>query len=174
MTPPSPSTPKKRPFTTSPSLTNASAASPDPSPSRRCRRQSWLPLHEAAAAAPDAGPPDASIARSGTTARLREWRDGLLKTGVRGKGGQKIEFTRVEALGGLAWLHADALTKPTNGGKSERAVVSFGPEHGPLKTPRVVVRDDGKVMPREFRSRLYHVYNDPEVKDDLNLAAVRP
>ena len=43
-------------------------------------------------------------------------------------------------------------------------------ESGLVKTPRVVVRDDGKLS-KEYRSRLYHIYNDPEVKDDLNRKA---
>jgi len=43
-------------------------------------------------------------------------------------------------------------------------------ESGLVKTPRVVIRDDGTVG-SDFRSRLYHIYNDPEVKDDLNRSA---
>ncbi len=43
-------------------------------------------------------------------------------------------------------------------------------EAGLVKTPRVVVRDDGKLTP-EYKSRLYHIYMDPEVKDDLNRKA---
>jgi len=43
-------------------------------------------------------------------------------------------------------------------------------ESGLVKTPRVVVRDDGQ-MTKEYKSRLYHIYNDPEVKDDLNRKA---
>ncbi|HVC35170.1 MAG TPA: DEAD/DEAH box helicase family protein, partial [Chloroflexota bacterium] len=43
-------------------------------------------------------------------------------------------------------------------------------ESGLVKTPRVVVRDDGRYT-REYRSRLYHIYADPEVKDDLNRRA---
>ncbi len=43
-------------------------------------------------------------------------------------------------------------------------------ESGLVKTPRVVVRDDGKLT-KEYKSRLYHIYNDPEVKDDLNRKA---
>ncbi|MGH2499376.1 MAG: BPTD_3080 family restriction endonuclease [Candidatus Limnocylindria bacterium] len=39
-------------------------------------------------------------------------------------------------------------------------------ESGLVKTPRVVVRDDGKLS-RDYKSRLYHIYNDPEVKADL-------
>jgi len=43
-------------------------------------------------------------------------------------------------------------------------------ESGLVKTPRVVVRDDGKMGP-DYKSRLYHIYNDPEVKDNLNSKA---
>lgn len=43
-------------------------------------------------------------------------------------------------------------------------------ESGLVKTPRVVVRDDGK-MSRDYKSRLYHIYMDDEVKDDLNRKA---
>lgn len=41
-------------------------------------------------------------------------------------------------------------------------------ETGLVKTPRVVIRDDGKVDPKSYQSRLFHIYEDPEVKTDLN------
>ena len=44
-------------------------------------------------------------------------------------------------------------------------------ESGLVKTPRVVVRDDAIPDAKTYRSRLYHIYNDPEVKDDLNRRA---
>jgi len=40
-------------------------------------------------------------------------------------------------------------------------------EGGLVKTPRVVVRDDGNVD-KDLRSRLYHIYMDETVKDDIN------
>jgi type III restriction enzyme len=40
-------------------------------------------------------------------------------------------------------------------------------ESGLVKTPRVVVRDDGR-LGKNFKSRLYHIYADPEVKEDIN------
>jgi type III restriction enzyme len=43
-------------------------------------------------------------------------------------------------------------------------------ESGLVKTPRVVVRDDGKYS-KDYKSRLYHIYNDAEVRDDLNRKA---
>jgi adenine-specific DNA-methyltransferase len=79
-------------------------------------------------------PADASIARSGPTGRQTEWRDELLKTGIRGKAGQMIEFTRVEPLAGTRHLHADAETKED---RPQRAVISFGPEHAPLEQRQV-------------------------------------
>jgi type III restriction enzyme len=44
-------------------------------------------------------------------------------------------------------------------------------ESGLVKTPRVVIRDDAVPDARTYKSRLYHIYNDPEVKDDLNRKA---
>ena len=44
-------------------------------------------------------------------------------------------------------------------------------ESGLVKTPRVVIRDDAVPDARTYKSRLYHIYNDQEVKDDLNRRA---
>jgi type III restriction enzyme len=44
-------------------------------------------------------------------------------------------------------------------------------ESGLVKTPRIVVRDDAVPDARTYKSRLYHIYNDDEVKDDLNRPA---
>lgn len=56
-------------------------------------------------------PADGSVSRSGATVRQDEWRNELLRAGIRGKGGQVIHFSRVEPLSGTRWLHADAETK---------------------------------------------------------------
>ena len=69
---------------------------------------------------------------------------------------------------------------PSGGTSSEEAlfgwiVSDFGLndaiEAGLVKTPRVVVRDDALPDAGTYRSRLYHIYNDAEVKDDLNRRA---
>jgi type III restriction enzyme len=44
-------------------------------------------------------------------------------------------------------------------------------ESGLVKTPRVVVRDDAVPHAKTYKSRLYHIYNDPEVKSDLSRKA---
>ncbi len=44
-------------------------------------------------------------------------------------------------------------------------------ESGLVKTPRVVIRDDGRINVKDYKSRLYHIYMDDEVKDDINRKA---
>lgn len=44
-------------------------------------------------------------------------------------------------------------------------------ESGLVKTPRIVVRDDALPDTKTFKSRLYHIYSDAEVKDDINRKA---
>ncbi len=43
-------------------------------------------------------------------------------------------------------------------------------ESGLVKTPRVVIRDDS-IRTKALRSRLYHIYADDEVRDDINRKA---
>jgi adenine-specific DNA-methyltransferase len=73
---------------------------------------------------------DTSISRSGETNRQSEWRDELLRTGVRAKGGHIIQFTRVEPLAGTKYIQAEAETKED---VPKKVLVVFGPEHAPLE-----------------------------------------
>ena len=43
-------------------------------------------------------------------------------------------------------------------------------ESGLVKTPRVVVRDDGTPNAKTMKSKFYHIYVDPKVKSNLNQA----
>lgn len=80
-----------------------------------------------------------SVARSGETLRQSQWRDELLKAGVRAKGGRKLEFTRVEPMSGTRWIQCEAETRedlsavPAQAGKPQKVFVVFGPEHAPLE-----------------------------------------
>ena len=47
-------------------------------------------------------------------------------------------------------------------------------ESGLVKTPRVVVHDDALPDVKTYKSRLYHIYNDPDVRDDLNRRRAKP
>ena len=46
-----------------------------------------------------------------------------------------------------------------------------GIESGLVKTPRVVVRDDGIPDAESFKSKLYHIYRDDTVTEDINRSA---
>ncbi len=112
-------------------------------------------------------PADASVARSGPTLRHAEWRDELLKTGIRGKGGQMVHFSRVEPLGGTRWLHADAETK---GAKPDRVVISFGPEHGPLEQRQVELawEEARTLIPKPAMIVFAAFHFDPEAAKDID------
>ncbi|MDR1451830.1 MAG: site-specific DNA-methyltransferase [Helicobacteraceae bacterium] len=62
-------------------------------------------------------------------AKLADWRDELLATGIIGRGGAKIEFSRVEPLSGTAYLQAEAETKEET---PRRAVICFAGETKPM------------------------------------------
>src|SRR5574340_26595 len=47
-------------------------------------------------------------------------------------------------------------------------------EGGLVKTPRVVIRDDALPDARTYRSKLYHIYRDDAVADDLNRRGAEP
>jgi adenine-specific DNA-methyltransferase len=124
---------------------------------------------------------DQSISRSGETLRQAEWRDELLKTGIRGKGGQYILFSRVEPLPGTRWLHADAETKPSHqednnspGNSTQekpmRAVVSFGLEHAPLDQRQVemAIEEAQKLIPKPKLVIFAAFQFDPEAAKDID------
>jgi len=112
-------------------------------------------------------PADNSVARSGETLRQEEWRAELLRAGIRGKGGQRIDFSRVEPLAGTRWLHADSETK---GEKIERVVVSFGPEHAPLEQRQVelAIEEAQTLIPKPKIVVFASFQFDPEAAKDID------
>lgn len=112
-------------------------------------------------------PGDISISRQGATLRHSEWRDELLKTGLRGKSGNKIDFSRVEPLAGTRWLHADAETK---GIHPERAVISFGPEHSLLEQRQVELAwEEARTLTPKPAMIVFAAFEfDPEAAKDID------
>jgi len=112
-------------------------------------------------------PADASIARSGETLRQSEWRDELLRTGIRGKGGQHIHFVRLEPLPGCRHLHADGETKDSI---VQRAVISFGPEHAPLEQRQVAQAiEEAQMLVPKPRLIVFAAFQfDPEAAKDID------
>ena len=126
-------------------------------------------------------PADESIARSGETLRQGDWRDELLKTGIRGKAGQRISFARVEPLPGTRWLHAEGDTRPDASGAdsvresgtayhAQRAVVSFGPDHAPLEQRQVTraLEESLTLVPRPTVVVFAAFQFDPEAAKDID------
>lgn len=127
---------------------------------------------------------DTSIARKGETLRQSEWRDELLKSGIRGKAGQKIEFSRVVPLPGTRWLHADAETIPeaqkknlfetedqmSIDDKALRAVISFGPEHAPLEQRQVELAiEEARTLVPKPKLIIFAAFQfDPEAAKDID------
>jgi adenine-specific DNA-methyltransferase len=130
---------------------------------------------------PKPEPADSSIARSGETLRQAEWRDELLRTGIRGKAGQRIRFSRLEPLPGARWLHAEGETMPSEEGAGSvretapaydpmRVVVSFGPEHGPLEQRQVAqaIDEAQNLVPRPKLIVFAAFQFDPEAAKDID------
>ena len=89
---------------------------------------------------------------------------------------------RIERTCGILTCYDFSATPfaPTGGRSSQETlfewiVSDFGLndaiEAGLVKTPRVVVHDDALPDTRTFKSRLYHIYNDRDVKADLSRRA---
>ena len=135
-----------------------------------------LPLDDVAEREPL--PADASVGRTGPTVREGDWRDELLKTGIRGKGGQRIGFVRLEPLPGQRHLHAEGETSPdeaTPPGAQDaalgaRAVVSFGPDHAPMEQRQVeqAIEEAWRLVPRPAVVVFAAFQFDPEASKDID------
>ncbi len=132
-----------------------------PAPAVRSMADCGLGIADSVAAA------DSSVGRSGETLRQDEWRDELLKCGIRGKGGQRVEFSRIEALPGTRWLHADAETKDD---ARHRVAVSFGPEHAPLEQRQVEqALEEAQLLKPKPKMVVFASFQfDPEAAKDID------
>lgn len=107
-----------------------------------------------------------AVARSGASSRQQQWKDELLKAGIRGKNRQKIEFAEIETLPGTQYLHARAITKD----EGAQVVISFGPEHAPLEQRQVefALREAEKLRPAPLMI-VFAAFNfDPEAAKDID------
>ena len=109
---------------------------------------------------------DDSIARTGETSRQSLWRDELLKTGVRAKGGAMLRFAEFETLPGLRHLHASGSLADTG----ERVVVSFGPEHAALEQRQVeLALTEAETLRPAPKFILFCAFTfDPEAAKDID------
>jgi adenine-specific DNA-methyltransferase len=108
---------------------------------------------------------DISISRSGETLRQDDWISEMLSTGIRGKGGQVLEFARIEPLGGTRWVNASGETK--NG---KKVVISFGPEYAPLEQRQVelAIDETQQLVPKPNLVVFASFQFDPEASKDID------
>jgi adenine-specific DNA-methyltransferase len=111
---------------------------------------------------------DTSIARTGESGRQHQWREELLKAGIRGKGGQMLKFAELETLpydDGIRNLHAVGHLD-----SGERVVVSFGPEYAALEQRQVenAVNEAGKLFPLPKMIVFCAFAFDPEAAKDID------
>ena len=109
---------------------------------------------------------DASVARSGETARQGQWRDELLKAGIRGKGGQKLQLADLEPIPEKKYIHAVGTAAETG----ERVAVSFGPQHAALEQRQVEIamREAGDLFPLPKMLVFCAFTFDPEAAKDID------
>ena len=112
--------------------------------------------------------PTTSLARSGETVRQADWRDELLKTGIRGKAGQRITFARLEPQPGTQWLHAVGETADADA--PQRVAVSFGPDHAPLEQRQVErAWEEARTLNPEPELLVFAAFQfDPEAAKDID------
>ena len=117
-----------------------------------------------------------NIAAVGKYMRKRDFKDSAQEATIWIEGLDRIHKSR----GILCCYDFTATPFMPSGGKSTEEMLygwivsDFGlndaVESGLVKTPRVVIRDD-TWMRQDYRSRLFHIYMDSEVKDDINRKA---
>ena len=151
------------------------------------------PLADEAEASTLPGEADASVARSGATSRRGQWLEELARAGIRGRGGQRLRFGRLEPLPGHAWIHADGeiaarKTEPegdirtdedagllaaeptmTSFTEPRRVVVSFGPDFAPLDKKQVerALEEARRLVPRPKVLVFAAFAFDPEAAKDI-------
>jgi adenine-specific DNA-methyltransferase len=108
---------------------------------------------------------DGTVARSGETSRQTQWRDELIRTGIRAKGGAMLKFTDLEAIPGVKHLHASGTLD-----SGERVVVSFGPEHAALEQKQVerAIEDAQTLVPKPKFVVFCAFTFDPEAAKDID------
>ena len=152
------------------------------------------PLADGLEAPVPPGEADASVARSGATSRRGQWLEELARAGIRGRGGQRFRFGRLEPLPGHAWIHADGETaardarpegdlrtdedtgllaaEPTMTSFTEprRVVVSFGPDFAPLDKKQVerALEEARRLVPRPKALVFAAFAFDPEAAKDID------
>ena len=102
-----------------------------------------------------------------STAKQTDWRDQLLATGILGRGGSRLEFSRVEPLAGTKFLQAEAETKEDT---PRRAVICFAGETKPMDSRMVsMALDEVENLRPTPKLIIFAAFQfDPEAAKDID------
>lgn len=113
--------------------------------------------------------PGVDLARMGETGQQTLWRDELKSSGIRAVGGTTVNFSRIEPLAATRFLHAEGEILDEKG-HVRKAVISFGPQFGPLEQRQVegaIKEARGlKSQPEFIIFAAFHF--DPEAAKDID------
>lgn len=101
------------------------------------------------------------------SAKQTDWRDQLLATGILGRGGSRLTFSRVEPLSGTKFLQAEAETKEET---PRRAVICFAGETKPLDSRMVAMAlDEAETLRPAPKLIIFAAFQfDPEAAKDID------
>lgn len=101
------------------------------------------------------------------SAKQTDWRDQLLATGILGRGGSRLTFSRVEPLSGTKFLQAEAETKED---VPRRAVICFAGETKPLDSRMVAMAlDEAEMLRPSPKLIIFAAFQfDPEAAKDID------
>jgi len=100
------------------------------------------------------------------SAKQTDWREQLRATGILGRGGEKLEFSRVEPLSGTKFLQAEAETREDI---PRRTVICFGGETKPLDSRMVAMAlDEAETLRPKPALLVFAAFQfDPEAAKDI-------
>lgn len=101
------------------------------------------------------------------SAKQTDWRDQLLATGILGRGGSRLSFSRVEPLSGTKFLQAEAETKEDT---PRHAVICFAGETKPLDSRMVAMAlDEAETLRPSPKLIIFAAFQfDPEAAKDID------
>ena len=110
---------------------------------------------------------DLDAAEEDASAKQTDWRDQLLATGILGRGGARLEFSRVEPLSGTRYLQAEAETKEAT---PRRAVICFAGETKPLDSRMVeMAMDEAEILRPAPKLIIFAAFQfDPEAAKNID------
>lgn len=104
---------------------------------------------------------------SDINAKQADWREQLLATGILGRGGAKLEFSRVELISGTKFLQAEAETKEDI---PRKAVICFANETKPLDSRMVAMAmDEAETLRPSPKLIIFAAFQfDPEAAKNID------